>query len=874
MNQNKYTEQSLNALSIARELAEEKKHPQLDPEHIFEALLTLENSVASQVISIAGGDLFTIHRESAAALEKKPEISGSGYNLYMSPEAAQVLKAAETEAEQLKDEFISIEHLLLALVEKAPDSPPVIALKRSGVDREAILDALAQIRGSFNVTDQNPESKYKALERFSRDLTAEARTGKPDPIIGRDEEIHRVIKILCRKKKNNPVLIGEPGVGKTAAIEGLAQKIVAGDVPASLKNKSISALDLGALVAGAKYRGEFEERLKAVLKEVESAHGSKILFIDEMHTIVGAGRTDGALDASNMLKPALARGEIRIIGATTLDEYRNYIEKDAALERRFSPVLLSEPSVEETVAILRGIRDRYEIYHGIRIKDDALIAAASMSNRYIQDRYLPDKAIDLIDEAAAELCMEIDSMPREISAVEKKLVMLEIEREAVKKEKDASDRLVPIEKKISELASERDSLRSHWSREKMAVEQVQQLKKHLEDTKIEAEKAERELDFERAATLRYGKANELSSELESATREISDIQTKRKMLREEVESQDVAEVIHRWTGIPTTRLLEGETDKLLRMEPLLHSRIVGQDEAVAAVSNAVRRARAGFANPNRPPGSFLFLGPTGVGKTELARALADFLFDSESALLRMDMSEYMEKHSVSRLIGAPPGYVGFDEGGQLTEAVRRRPYRVILFDEIEKAHFEVANILLQIFEDGRLTDGHGRTVDFRNTVLILTSNIGSELFYENAGANRTRIEAGVKDLLQSYFKPELLNRLDEIIIFHSLDEQNISKIVQLQLIELKNRMLEGKNIDLKWSEKIVDFLAVEGYDRQFGARPVKRAIRRHLENPLSRAMLRNEMEPGTTIHLTQINDETVDFEISAGIKEPDESTIN
>lgn len=864
MTLDRFTQKSQEGLMQAQELARERSHNQVEPEHLLLALLEQDESLVASILERLGVDPKTVRARMNTELDKIPKVYGGsegGFGqLYVSPVLNQVLEIARKEAQQLKDEYVSVEHLFIAITEQRQNRASQV-LTEFGVTKDKIYNAMVQIRGSQRVTDQTPESKYQALERYSRDLTDLARKGKLDPVIGRDEEIRRVIKVLSRRTKNNPVLIGEPGVGKTAIAEGLAQKIIAGEVPESLKSRKLVALDLASMIAGSKFRGEFEDRMKAVIKEVTSANGHIILFIDELHTIVGAGSAEGAMDASNMLKPALARGELRCIGATTLDEYRENVEKDAALERRFQPVLVGEPSVEDTISILRGLKERYEVHHGVRIQDSALVAAATLSERYITDRFLPDKAIDLVDEAAAELRMEIDSMPAELDNVEKRIRQLEIEREGLKREPDAVERLKPVEKELGELNDERNVLRNQWLREKEAVTKIRVLKERLEKAKFEEQEAERKGDYERAARLKYGEQVEIEKELKQENERLREIQKSKQMLKEEVDDEDIAEVVSKWTGIPVSRLLEGEMEKLVHMEQRLHHRIIGQDEAVEAVSNAVRRSRAGLGDRNRPIGSFLFLGPTGVGKTELAKALAEFLFDDEAAMVRIDMSEYMEKHSVARLIGAPPGYVGYEEGGQLTEAVRRRPYQVILFDEIEKAHPDVFNALLQVLDDGRLTDGRGRTVDFKNTVTIMTSNVGSHMIQDVLGAdekNYALIRARVMEALRDTFRPEFLNRLDEIIIFHALSRNQIKQIVKLQADLVAKRALDRAKISLVVTEPAMELLAELGYDPIYGARPLKRVIQQKIENPLALSILEREFEEGDSV-LVDVEDRDIIF---------------
>jgi ATP-dependent Clp protease ATP-binding subunit ClpB len=791
-------------------------------------------------------DPAVIAREARAAIGRQPQVHG-GSQATISPRLKLVADRAQAEATRLKDEYVSTEHLFLAIAGETGRSPGARLLQQQGLTTDRLLAALSEVRGSQRVTDQNPENKYQALERYGRDLTALAVQGKLDPVIGRDEEIRRVIQVLSRRTKNNPVLIGEPGVGKTAVVEGLAQRIVRGDVPEGLKDKKIVALDMGALVAGAKYRGEFEERLKAVLKEIVDSSGQIVLFIDELHTVVGAGAAEGSLDASNMLKPLLARGELHTIGATTLDEYRKHIEKDAALERRFQPVIVGEPSVEDTISILRGLRERYEIHHGVKLKDSALVAAAVLSNRYIADRFLPDKAIDLVDEAAARLRIEIDSMPAELDEVERRVMQLEIEREALRKERDAAsrERLQKLEKELADLKESRGRLKAQWDEEKAAIQQTRQLKEELEALRLDIERAQRAGDYAKASELQYGRLPQLEKEIHEREARLTSAP---RMLKEEVDEEDIAAVVSRWTHIPVSKLMEGEIQKLLRMEERLHQRVVGQDEAVTAVSNAIRRARAGLQDPNRPLGSFLFLGPTGVGKTEMARALAEFLFDDEHALIRIDMSEYQEKHTVSRLIGAPPGYVGYDEAGQLTEAVRRRPYAVVLFDEIEKAHPEVLNVMLQLLDDGRLTDGKGRTVDFKNTVVIMTSNLGSHYLTERT--SEATIPEGVRrqvmDALREHFRPEFLNRIDETILFHPLSREHLASIIEIQARHLLKR-LEDRKVHVELSDAARDLLVREGYDPAYGARPLKRTIQRLVLDPLARHVLEGEFREGDTV---------------------------
>jgi ATP-dependent Clp protease ATP-binding subunit ClpB len=859
MNPNKFTLKSQEALQNAQEIASSYGNQVIAGEHLLAGLVQDPNGTVVPILQKAGVNLNVIKVRVGELLERLPKVAGAGLgNQGMSQQLGGILETAVKKAEELKDEYVSTEHLLLALTE-ARESPAGKLLREQGVTPEAILTVLKEIRGTQRVTDQNPEEKYQALERYGRDLNDLARRGKLDPVIGRDEEIRRVLQVLSRRTKNNPVLIGEPGVGKTAIAEGIALRIVNGDVPETLKSKRLVALDMGSLVAGTSYRGQFEERLKALLKEVTESDGEIILFIDELHTLVGAGAAQGAVDAANMLKPALARGELRAIGATTIDEYRKHIEKDPALERRFQPVLVGEPSVEDTISILRGLKERYEVHHGVRITDGAIVAAAQLSHRYITDRFLPDKAIDLVDEAASKLRIEIDSMPEELDSVERRIKQLEIEREAVRREHEAGakERLEVLERELAEQNQGRTGLRAHWQVEKALIQSIRGMKEEVERAKTEAEKKEREGDFGRVAEIRYGVVAGLEKKMREASDELQRVQKDRKMLKEEVDSEDIAEIVSKWTGIPVTRMLEGERMKLLHLEERLHERVIGQEEAVRAVSDAIRRARAGLQDEKRPLGSFIFLGSTGVGKTELARALAEFLFNDENAMVRIDMSEYMEKFSVSRLIGAPPGYVGYEEGGQLTEAVRRKPYSVVLLDEIEKAHPEVFDVLLQVLDEGRLTDSKGRTVDFKNTIIIMTSNLGSPLISERVSAGfvegQEQWEETFRDLkrdllalLKQSIRPEFLNRIDEVIVFRPLGRDDIRKIVSLQLRRVE-AMLEKKGIRLLVNDDARDWLATLGYDPQYGARPLKRVIQKHVVNSLAEKLLAGEYTEGDTV---------------------------
>jgi ATP-dependent Clp protease ATP-binding subunit ClpB len=868
MNVQRFTERAQQALTTAQQSASEGGNTQVEEEHLLLALLDQPEGLVPMLLERVGVGAAPVRSENRKLLDRLATAYGGSSQPSISPELRTSLVRAHEIMADMRDEYVSVEHLLLSMADDRDVSTIGKMLRRVGVTRESVLGALTTIRGSQRVTDQNPEGKYAALERYGRDLTDLARRNKVDPVIGRDDEIRRVIQVLSRRKKNNPVLIGEPGVGKTAIVEGLAHRIVREDVPEPLKGKQVVQLDLAAMVAGAKYRGEFEERLKASLKEVQEADGQIILFIDELHTVVGAGAAEGAMDAGNMLKPMLARGELHLVGATTLEEYRKYIERDAALERRFQPVVVDEPSVEDTISILRGLKERYEVHHGVKITDAALVAAATLSNRYIVDRFLPDKAIDLIDEAASRLRMEIDSMPYEIDEIDRRVMQLQIESTALSHERDepSAKRLDRVQREIAELQGQSDELRSHWRAEKDAIAEIRETRARLEQTKIEIERAERELDLAKAAQLRYGTMVELEHDLHEREAKLATMQVNGGLLKEEVREDDISEVVAKWTGIPVSRLMEAEVQKLISMEGRLHNRVVGQNEAVAAVSNAVRRARAGLQDPNRPLGSFLFLGPTGVGKTELAKALAEFLFDDEAAMIRIDMSEYMEKHTVARLIGAPPGYVGYEEGGQLTEAVRRRPYSVLLLDEIEKAHSDVFNILLQILDDGRLTDGHGRVVDFKNTVIIMTSNIGSNLIAEMHADDYDTMRDAATGVLRDHFRPEFLNRIDEVIIFRGLTRDQIKEIATLQLEALQRRLSDRK-LKIELSDEAKDLLAERGWDAVYGARPLKRAIQRSILDPLALDVLQGKFREGDVVHIGRDADKLV-FAIGASVREP------
>jgi ATP-dependent Clp protease ATP-binding subunit ClpB len=857
-NPNQFTEKAWEAITHTPETAKQYQQQQIESEHLMKALLE-QDGLTVPTFTKVGANPTKIKQRTEEFIKSQPKVSGSSSSVYLGRSLDTLLDRADGYRKEFGDEYISIEHLLLAYARD--DRFGKNLFREFGIDERKLKDTIKQIRGSQKVTDQNPEGKYQSLEKYGRDLTLAASEGKLDPVIGRDDEIRRTIQILSRRTKNNPVLIGEPGVGKTAIAEGLAQRIIAGDVPQSLKDRKLIALDMGALIAGAKFRGEFEERLKAVLKEVTESQGNIVLFIDEIHTVVGAGATQGAMDAGNLLKPMLARGELRCIGATTLDEYRKYIEKDAALERRFQQVYVDQPSVEDTVSILRGLKERYEVHHGVRIADSSLVAAATLSNRYITDRFLPDKAIDLVDEAAARLKMEITSKPEELDEIDRKILQLEMEKLSLQKESDAAsrERLERLEKELADFKEDQRALNSQWQSEKDVITKIQSVKEEIDRVNVEIQQAERDYDLNRAAELKYGKLTDLHRQLEAAETELSQAQHSGKsLLREEVTEADIAEVISKWTGIPISKLVESEKEKLLHLEDELHNRVVGQDEAVTAIADAIQRSRAGLADPNRPIASFIFLGPTGVGKTELGKALASYMFDTEEAMVRIDMSEYMEKHAVSRLLGAPPGYVGYEEGGQLTEAIRRRPYAVILFDEIEKAHPDVFNIMLQILDDGRVTDSQGRTVDFKNTIIIMTSNIGSQFILDVAGDNSRyeEMRSRVMEAMRSSFRPEFLNRIDEIIFFHALEKSELRKIVQLQIERLRHRLADRK-MSLKLADAAIDFLAEVGYDPVFGARPLKRAIQRELETQIAKSILRGEFNDGDTIFVDVENERLV-----------------
>jgi ATP-dependent Clp protease ATP-binding subunit ClpB len=866
MDVNKMTEKTQEALQTAQTVAARYGHQQIDPEHLLLALLEQREGLVPNVLTTMGVSVASVKASVESHLEGLPQVSGAGAGqMYMSQRLGKVLDLADKEAKKLRDDYTSVEHLLLAMVDEGTSSPGARFLAQAGVSRETVMKALASVRGHQRVTSQTPEDTYQPLERYGRDLTHMASQGKLDPVIGRDEEIRRIIQILSRRTKNNPVLIGDPGVGKTAIVEGLALRMIRGDVPEGLKDRRLVALDMGALIAGAKYRGEFEERLKAVLKEIQESEGHVILFIDELHTVVGAGAAEGAMDASNILKPMLARGELHCIGATTLNEYRKHVERDKALERRFQTVMVNQPSVEDTISILRGLKERYEVHHGVRIKDSSLVAAAVLSDRYISDRFLPDKAIDLVDEAAARLRTEIDSMPSELDEITRRIMQLEIEREALRKEKDTSskERLRRLEQELADLKAQGDSLKAQWQVEKDVIAKIRSLKKDIEQIKIEIEQAERSYDLNRAAELRYGKLVALEQDLKKQEDDLETKRNQKSLLKEEVDDEDIAEIVSRWTGIPVSKLVEGERQKLLRLDEEIHKRLVDQNEAVQVVTDAVLRARSGIKDPNRPIGSFIFLGPTGVGKTELARSLAECLFDDEQAMVRIDMSEYMEKHTVARLIGAPPGYVGYEEGGQLTEAIRRKPYSVILFDEIEKAHHDVFNVLLQIMDDGRLTDSHGRTIDFKNTVIIMTSNIGSQSILDTRGDQGAyeAMKDKVMEALRLHFRPEFLNRVDDIVVFRTLTEDHLTAIVEIQVNRLRDRLGE-RGITLDMTDEVKKHLARVGYDPVYGARPLKRTIQRELENAIAKEILKGTIRDHSHVRAKMVR-ETIAFHVEA-----------